>query len=166
MNYERNKEFIKDYSESVLLDLKEMMIELIKDSIIIVKYYDVLRLRIYDNDDKVYRIFWFGDESIKQYGKKYTKEQIAYIFFDNVSKTEFDRFCGILNIDFLYIYEWYESFVDSFYYEYKPNYIRYEKDNKCFEKLFEDKYKIYFRDEKRRLKNIEKKNRKNNIKTI
>ena len=166
MNYEKNKEFVIRYSEDVILDLKPMMIDLIKDSIVEVFCYNVSRLRIYDRDNETYRIFWFGDDNIKQYGKKYTRPQIAYIFFDHVSKTEFDRFCEILKIDFEFIYGWYENFIYSRSPDYGPDNFIYRKDDNCFNKLLENKYKIYFRDEKRRLKNIEKKNRKNNIKTI
>ena len=161
MNYEKNKEFVKRFSKDVIVKLKQMMIRLIQNSIVEVFYLGVLRHRIYDNLGKDHLYFWPGDVCIERYGKKYTKQQITDIFFENVDKVEFDKFCEILKIDFNYIYDWYESFIYGCNYRITPRYILYEKDNKCFEKLLEDKYKIYFRDEKRRLRNIEKKNKKN-----
>lgn len=163
MYYEKNKEFVKLYSEDVIIDLKPMMIELINEQKYeYVSFGEAMFRGSNGHLKEINKLIWVKDGVLKLQCNRYTKQELTDIFFNHVSKTEFNRFCEILNIDFDFIYNWYLSFEQS----YSPLHWMYRKDYKCFEKLLENKYKIYFRDEKRRLRNIEKKNRKLNKQNI
>ena len=159
MNYERNKEFVKRYAEDVIIDLKEMMIELMNEKVIEYLSFDESMLRIRYGCKNSNQLMWINVCTIKQETDRYSKQELTDIFFDHVSKTEFNRFCEILNIDFNFIYGWYLSFGQS----YSPLNSMYHRDYKCFEKMFEMKYRKYFTEERRRLRKIERKKNKQNI---
>ena len=145
MNYQKNKEFMKYYVENVLMNLVPMMKRLFDESYLETKLYPYTVTYI-DKETGIVKI----ETLIKQVDEKrqiYMDEDIKNIFFDNVNKKEFETFCNILRIN-------YEKHI---YYFLKNN----QKESYFYD-IFEDNYKIYFRDEKRRKRNIERK-RKNNI---
>ena len=142
MNYEKNLEFIKYYVENVLIDLKSMIKLLSKETISIdrpytvTKYVNFMDKLILINETEYIR---------KDDAPKYTDNEIYDICMKHINIIEYNKFCRILKIDWEEIFDW-------AYYPY----------NKTTD--FEDKYKnnceIYFRDQRRYLKNQERKKRK------
>ena len=99
MDYEKNREFIKDYVSSVIEDLGPMFEPLI-----------------------------CGDD----YQYNYNVEEVKELFFDHISKTEFNRFCEIYNkfndIIYMDVFEIIHNYVGIFkgFYEYDVYIENYE----------------------------------------
>ncbi len=143
MNYEKNIEFIKYYVEDVLIDLKPMILSLSKEKISIDRPYTVKKYIECIN----YNVsIEFEEQHIKiENVPKYTNEEIYEIFMKHINVIEYVKFCRILKIGWDEIFLW--------------AYFPYNKTTD-----FEDKYKnnceTYFRDQRRYLKNQERKNRR------
>ena len=168
MNYQENKEFVKYYIENVIEDLRPTILTLMSEQIIETKYYviEILETSYYKSisapkeitkdeprPEYIYKNTSNGDEQKIKFHyydniekrPKYKSEEIFYEFLGMINKVEWERFKTIIN---------YKNKVESrFALEClrKPDHIM---------ELFERKYEQYFRDEQRRLRNIERKKRK------
>ena len=139
MNYQKNKEFVEYYVENVLMDLLPMMKNVINEYIIETKSYPYT-IKYINKENGIVKI----ETLIKQVDEKrhiYTDEEVKQIFFNHTNINEFDKFCNILNIDYENIHIWFQKYDKQTY----------------FYKLLEDKYKQYFRDERRRERNLKRK---------
>ena len=144
MNYEKNSQFIEYYVENVLMNLKPVIMSLSKETIPIDRPYQVTRVfKNYSNGSilKIETKQCVKTENVP----KHTKGEIYKIFMKLVNEIEYTNFCRILKISWLDIYRWFT--IDT----YRDGY---------FEQLLKTNSEQYFRDQRRYLKNLQRKKNK------
>ena len=149
MNYQKNKEFVEYYVENVLMDLLPMMKNVINESIIETKSYPYT-VEYMNRKTGIIKIEYYikiKDEK----SPKYTDEEVKQIFFNHININEFDKFCKISYQNYEKIKLWFKMCGKGFFFGGEKQY---------FYEMFEDKYKQYFRDERRREQNLKRKLKK------
>lgn len=151
MYYKENLEFVENYCDNVLDKLRPMYENLKKEQITYERPC-IVRERLLSKSDEVLKEYEYIITTTRT-EPKYTDDEIIEIIKEHMNKEELNKFINVLNNKNKGYIKM--SFIMDYY--------RWNYNKQYCIKILKERYDEYFRNQRRRLKNIEKKNKLKNI---